>query len=123
VRWFQFYAFCPSFRSHGKRWNLRLPWGWNTRSAGFVEDKVLPPTTEFQNEMVEPICRDYLNLRYQLLPYTYTLAREVFDTGMPLMRALWLHYPNDPRAAACGNAYLWGRDLLVAPVVEKGATL
>jgi alpha-glucosidase/alpha-D-xyloside xylohydrolase len=38
------------------------------------------------------------------------------------MRALWLHYPDDPTAAARGDEYLWGRDILVAPVVEKGAT-
>jgi alpha-glucosidase/alpha-D-xyloside xylohydrolase len=38
------------------------------------------------------------------------------------MRALWLHYPNDPTAVARGDEYLWGSDVLVAPVVEKGAT-
>ena len=38
------------------------------------------------------------------------------------MRALWLHYPDDPTAVARGDQYLWGRDMLVAPVVEKGAT-
>lgn len=38
------------------------------------------------------------------------------------MRALWLHYPNDPTAVARGDEYLWGRDMLVAPVTEKGAT-
>ena len=38
------------------------------------------------------------------------------------MRALWLHYPSDPKAVARGDVYLWGRDILVAPVVEKGAT-
>jgi len=37
------------------------------------------------------------------------------------MRALWLHYPDDPKAVACPDEYLWGRDILVAPVVEKGA--
>lgn len=37
------------------------------------------------------------------------------------MRALWLHYPDDPKAVSCANAYLWGRDVLVAPVVEQGA--
>jgi alpha-glucosidase (family GH31 glycosyl hydrolase) len=41
---------------------------------------------------------------------------------MPIMRALWLHYPDDPVAVARGDQYLWGRDMLVAPVVEKGAT-
>jgi alpha-glucosidase/alpha-D-xyloside xylohydrolase len=38
-----------------------------------------------------------------------------------MMRALWLHYPNDPEAVRLGTEYLWGRDLLIAPVVEKGA--
>jgi alpha-glucosidase/alpha-D-xyloside xylohydrolase len=55
------------------------------------------------------------------LAYNYTLAREACDTGVPMMRALWLHYPSDPEAVKLGNEYLWGRDLLVAPVVEKGA--
>src|SRR3972149_3568435 len=41
---------------------------------------------------------------------------------MPMMRALWLHYPDDPAATARGDQFLWGRDILVSPVVEKGAT-
>ena len=123
VRWFQFSAFCPSFRSHGVDWQLRLPWGWNQGKAGRSESKIgfNPEPSELRNAAVEPICRDYLNLRYRLLPYTYTLAREAFDTGMPLMRALWLHYPEDREAARRGDEYLWGRDLLVAPVVQKQA--
>jgi alpha-glucosidase/alpha-D-xyloside xylohydrolase len=63
-----------------------------------------------------------LELRYRLLPYNYTLMRESVDLGLPAMRALWLHYPKDAEAAKLGDEYLWGRDLLVAPVVEKGAT-
>ena len=43
-------------------------------------------------------------------------------TGMPILRALWLHYRDDVAAVARGDDYLWGPDLLVAPVVEKGAT-
>ena len=42
---------------------------------------------------------------------------------MPIMRALWLHDPTDPVGAARGDQYLWGADILVAPVVEKGATV
>jgi alpha-glucosidase/alpha-D-xyloside xylohydrolase len=57
-----------------------------------------------------------------LLPYTYTAAKETTETGLPMIRALWLHYPNDPAAVARGDQFLWGRDLLVSPVVEKGAT-
>ena len=121
ARWFQFAAFCPSFRSHGRTWHLHLPWGWDTGDTGPVESRPTPDPAELHNAEVEPVCRKYLDLRYQLLPYTYTITREARDTGLPLMRALWLHYPNDPAAAKLGDEYLWGRDLLVAPVTEKAA--
>jgi alpha-glucosidase/alpha-D-xyloside xylohydrolase len=121
ARWFQFSAFNPLFRSHGRTWHLRLPWGWNTGEYGPIETPGRPDESELHNPEIEPICRQYIELRYQLLPYNYTLMREACDTGLPLMRALWLHYPNDPEAVKLGDEYLWGRDILVAPVVEKGA--
>jgi alpha-glucosidase/alpha-D-xyloside xylohydrolase len=121
VRWFQFGAFNPLFRAHGRTWKLRLPWGWNTGEFGPVEARDGPDRSELRNAEVEPICRKYLELRYRLLPYNYTLIREACDTGLPPMRALWLHYPGDPEAVKLGDEYLWGRDLLVAPVVAKGA--
>ncbi|MGH9370758.1 MAG: TIM-barrel domain-containing protein, partial [Vicinamibacterales bacterium] len=127
VRWFQFGAFCPSFRAHGRTWHLRLPWGWNTGTLGPEELRGYtggaghPDGSELQNPKVEPIVRKYLELRYKLLPYTYTVARECCDTGLPMIRSLWLHYPDDPTATRCGDQFLWGRDLLVSPVVEKGA--
>ena len=122
VRWFQFSAFNPLFRSHGRTWHLRLPWGWNTGEPGPIESRDVTDRAELRNAEVEPICRKYLDLRYQLLPYNYTLMREACDRGLPPMRALWLHYPDDPEAVKLGTEYLWGRDMLVAPVVEKGAT-
>jgi alpha-glucosidase/alpha-D-xyloside xylohydrolase len=102
-----------------------LPWGWNTGEFGPKEhpERQHPDASELHNAEVEPICKKYLELRYQLLPYNYTLTREAVDTGLPMMRALWLHYPNDAEAVKLGSEFLWGRDLLVAPVVEKGATL
>ena len=127
VRWFQFGAFCPLFRAHGRTWHLRLPWGWNTGSAGPSETRGYtggagePDATELHNAAVEPIVKKYLELRYRMLPYTYTAARECCDTGLPMMRALWLHHSDDPQAVARGDQYLWGRDILVSPVVEKGA--
>jgi len=121
ARWFQFSAFCPSFRSHGRTWKLRLPRGWNTGEYGPIENNRNVDPAELHNPEVEPICRKYLELRYRLLPYNYTLAREACDMGIPMMRALWLHYPGDAEAVKLGSEYLWGRDLLVAPVVEKGA--
>ena len=122
ARWFQFSAFCPSFRSHGRTWHLRLPWGWNTGEPGPIEHNRNVDAAELNNAAVEPVCRQYLELRYQLLPYNYTVAREASDSGLPMMRALWLHYPDDLQAVSIGDQYLWGRDLLVAPVVNKQAT-
>jgi len=127
LRWFQFGAFCTLFRSHGRTWKLRLPWGWNTGDPGPVEinnynGAAIPDPSQLHDAQVEPICRKYLELRYRLLPYLYSTVRECSVTGMPVMRALWLHYPDDARAVACGDQYLLGNNLLVAPVVEKGAT-
>jgi alpha-glucosidase/alpha-D-xyloside xylohydrolase len=86
------------------------------------EGAAIPDASELHNPNVEPICRKYLELRYRLRPYLYSAVRECTVTGLPIMRALWLHYPDDPKAVACADQYLWGRDLLVAPVVEKAAT-
>jgi len=126
LRWFQFGAFCPLFRCHGRTWKLRLPWGWNTGDPGPVEinnynGAAIPDSSQLHNPQVEPICRKYLELRYRMLPYLYSTVHECATTGMPIMRALWLHYPDDPRAVACADEYLWGKNVLVAPVVEKGA--
>jgi alpha-glucosidase/alpha-D-xyloside xylohydrolase len=126
VRWFQFAAFTPLFRSHGRNWHLHLPWGWDTGEIGPRESgerAQYPPDPELHNAAVEPICKQYLELRYRLLPYNYTIARQACDSGLPPMRALLLDYPNDPQAVALGDQYLWGPSILVAPVVEKAATM
>jgi alpha-glucosidase/alpha-D-xyloside xylohydrolase len=90
---------------------------------GFLEGQQDPPLqSEMSNPAIEPVARKYAELRYQLIPYTYTLARQAHDNGLPFMRALWLHYPDDDRARSEKTEYLWGRDLLIAPVFTKGAT-
>ena len=128
VRWFQFAAFCPLFRAHGRTWKLRLPWGWNTGDlqpdeiSTYAGGASNPDPSELHDAAVEPICRKYLNLRYQLLPYLYTAVRDAHATGLPIVRAMWLHYPDDPQAVRRGDQYLWGRDILVAPVTAKAAT-
>jgi alpha-glucosidase (family GH31 glycosyl hydrolase) len=126
LRWFQFGAFCPLFRCHGRAWKLRLPWGWNTGDPGPTEinnyhGAAIPDSSQLHDARVEVICRKYLELRYRMLPYLYSTVFECVTSGMPVMRPLWLHFPGDPKAVACGDEYLWGRNLLVAPVVEKGA--
>lgn len=122
TRWFQFGAFCGSFRSHGRTWWTRLPWGWGLNDLGPLEGNRYPLKSELSNPSIEPVVKKYDELRYQLMPYTYTLAWEARNTGMPLMRAMWLHYPADVKAIGMGTQYLWGRDLLIAPVFQKGAT-
>jgi alpha-glucosidase (family GH31 glycosyl hydrolase) len=127
VRWFQFSAFCPSFRCHGRTWKLRLPWGWNLGSYEPAEfdsqfaAATLPQPQDLHNTQVEVICRKYLNLRYQLLPYLYSAVAETHDTGLPLIRSLWLAYPDDPKAASIDDQYSWGESILVSPVLEAGA--
>jgi alpha-glucosidase/alpha-D-xyloside xylohydrolase len=129
LRWFQFGAFCPLFRAHGRSWHLRLPWGWNTGELGpneianYTGGAANPDSSELHNADVEPICKKYLELRYRLMPYLYSAVREGHETGMPIMRALWLHHSDDAVAVSRGDEYLWGRDLLVAPVTEKGAVV
>lgn len=123
VRWFQFSAFNTLFRAHGRDWHLHLPWGWDLGSIGFPETRGYnPDPKELHNAAVEPICRKYLELRYQLMPYLYSAVKETCETGVPVVRAMWLHYPKDATAVARGDQFLYGRDILVAPVVEKGAT-
>ena len=102
ARWFQLGAFSPIFRSHGWVWREHLPWA--------------------HGAAVEEICRRYAELRYRLLPYTYTLAWQAHTAGLPLMRPLVLNYPDDPRVWQLGHQFLWGDDLLVAPVTREGAT-
>jgi alpha-glucosidase (family GH31 glycosyl hydrolase) len=103
-----------------------LPWGWNTGELGLNEitsygDAANPDPSELHNAAAEPVCKKYLELRYRLMPYLYSTVRECCQTGMPVLRALWLHHPGDAEAVKRGDEFLWGRNILVAPVVEKGA--
>jgi len=95
--------------------------GWNTGTLGVIEDNRRPDVNETRNPLVEPICKKYMELRYSLLTYNYGLCREARDTGLGLIRALWLYYNNDPVAVVRGDEYMWGPSFLVAPVTEKGA--
>lgn len=130
IRWFEYSAFTPFFRGHGRPSYLHNPWGWKVHrswddipleAAPAMPRDNPPPKEALPDERVEPICRKYLHLRYALLPYLYTLSREVYDSGMPMMRPLWFDYPDDETAVALGSEYLLGPSLLVAPVTAKGA--
>lgn len=102
LRWFQFSTFTPFFRNHSNIGTIdQEPWALG--------------------QPVEGICRTFLHLRYQLLPCLYSLFAEARSTGAPIMRPLLWHYPNDPVAVACGDQFLLGRDLMIAPVLRQGA--
>ena len=127
VRWFQFATFCPLFRGHGRAWHLRLPWGWNTGDPGPKEVEgswvaAWPRSEDLHRADVEEICRKFLNLRYQLMPYIYSAVAQGHADGLPLMRALCVHWPRDEKAVAISDQYMWGDSLLVAPVYERNAT-
>jgi alpha-glucosidase (family GH31 glycosyl hydrolase) len=99
TRWMQFGAFSPIMRAHGTGQPTE-PWGFGTTTENNV--------------------RTIIELRYRLLPYTYTLAHQNFTTGMPLARPLLLADASDPGLANLSNSYLWGDALLVSPVLEEG---
>jgi alpha-D-xyloside xylohydrolase len=101
VRWFEWGAFQPVMRAHGERMHNEV-WSYGKQA--------------------EPILAKYLRLRYQLLPYTYSLAYGSYKTGAPFMRALFMDFPDDPKVAGIPDEYMFGPSLLVAPVTEQGAT-
>ena len=101
VRWFEWGVFQPVMRAHGERMHNEV-WSYGKQA--------------------EPILAKYLRLRYQLLPYTYSLAYGSYQTGAPFMRALFMDFPNDPNVSDIPDEYMFGPSLLVAPVTEQGAT-
>jgi alpha-glucosidase (family GH31 glycosyl hydrolase) len=126
VRWFQFSSFCPSFRSHGRAWKLHLPWGWGLADPGPKEVDgswvdSWPAASDLRRPDVEQICRKFLNLRYQLLPYIYSMAAETHKTGVPMIRALWISYWQDKRTYSVADSFMWGDSILVAPIHVKDA--
>ncbi len=101
VRWFEYGAFQPNFRSHGTRKRNEV-WSYGKQA--------------------EPILEKYLRLRYELMPYIYSLGWQSHETGAPFMRGLFLDFPSDPNVVNIGDEYMFGPALLVAPVTDQGAT-
>lgn len=99
IRGAQYAAFSPSFQDHGS-----APAPWEQDAYGRENYKF------------------YSRLRYNLLPYLYRYVRIAHETGTPLMRPLFLHYPHDDRTWSIDDEYLLGDDLLVAPFVRSGTT-
>lgn len=101
VRWFEYGTFQPTMRSHGTRKSNEV-WSYGKQAEG--------------------ILTKYLRLRYELLPYIYSLAHATHETGAPFMRGLFMDFASDPNVANIGNEYMFGPALLIAPVTEQGST-
>lgn len=99
LRWFQYATFLPMQRVHGYQTNTEF-WRYG--------------------EAVEAVSRHYLELRYRLLPYIYSMASETWLTGVPMMRPLLFDFPDDETALDQAHAYMFGRAIHVAPVTEAG---
>ena len=69
----------------------------------------------------EAINKRAIELRYELLPYIYNVMEQASETGVPALRPLFLEFPDDEHVAAIDDEFLFGADLLVAPVLHEGA--
>ena len=101
VRWFEYGAFQPNFRTHGTR-DFNEVWSYGKQA--------------------QPILEKYLRLRYQLMPYIYSLGYSSHQTGAPYMRGLFMDFGNDPKVTDIGDEYMFGPALLIAPVTDQGVT-
>ena len=102
IRWLQYGVFQPVYRPHAQ--------------------EHIPAEPVFHDRETRDIVREYIKLRYRLLPYVYTLAYENSTSGMPLMRPLFFEDENDLDLIDEKDAFLWGDAFLVAPVLEAGVT-
>jgi len=99
LRWLQFATFSPLMRVHGYQTTTE-PWHYGRE--------------------VEAQARQYLEMRYRLLPYIYSQAAEITLHGSTLMRPLVMDFPNDERALLQKHEYMFGPSFLVAPVLQPG---
>ena len=105
-------AFAPVMQFHSEKSNpspsdTRTPWNVQTRTG---------------DTSVLPTFRKFANVRMNLLPYTYTEAKRSADTGVPMMRHMGIDFPTDATAGTQDMEYMFGDQLLIAPVTIQGAT-
>lgn len=102
IRWMQFGALSPVMRTH------------SAKSAGLKKE-----VWNFAPEHAD-ILRNTIRRRYALAPYIYTMARKAYDEGISLCRPMYYEWPEASEAYAFRNQYLFGDDILVAPVTALG---
>ena len=102
IRWLQYGVFNPIFRPHAH------------------EDVAAEPV--YKDIVTKAKAKTQVELRYQLMPYNYTLAFENNQKGTPLMRPLFFEEANNPKLLNVCETYLWGNDFLVTPITKPGVT-
>lgn len=120
VRWFEWGAFCPVFRMHGER----SP--WYEREEEFI-DGVRQLTSGQDNEVWSfgeenyEILKKYLFIREKIRPYIRKHMDIASEKGLPIMRPIFFDFPQDKKAWDIEDEYMFGSDILVAPVTDAGA--
>ncbi|WP_445664032.1 TIM-barrel domain-containing protein [Fodinibius sp. AD559] len=99
VRWMQYGVFQPIYRPHAQ--------------------EAVPSEPVFRSDSSKALSKKAIELRYQLLPYNYHLVYQNHTTGAPLMRPLFFEEPENKSLFNYDDAYLWGEDFLVAPIVKS----
>lgn len=123
VRWFEFGTFCPVMRLHGFREPFKQPLG--TTGGGKRNSGAENEVWSYGEEVYE-ICKKYMELRETLRPYVRGLMKEAHEKGTPVMRPLFYDFPDDPKTWEIEDQYMFGSDILVAPILyadERERTL
>ena len=118
IRWFQFGTFCPVMRIHGSR----LPFTPIVNKAGEVREKTGADNEIWSfGEEAYPVLRKFIGIRERMRDYTRELMRQAHEKGSPVMRTLFYEFPADDNCWDITDSYMFGPDILVAPVVHEGA--
>lgn len=116
VRWFEFGAFCPVMRLHGFREPFKAPLG---TTGGGKHNSGAENEIWSYGEEVYKICEKYIHLRERMRPYVRQIMEEAHEKGTPAMRPLFYDFPEDEKAWEIEDEYMFGPDLLVAPVLYE----
>ena len=100
TRWMQFGIFNPLSRAHHEGNNAVEPWLFG--------------------EVAEKNAKTAIELKYQLFPYLYSYAHKAHQTGLPILRGLFMEFPQDDQVIGINDQFMFGQEILVAPVLKKG---
>lgn len=117
ARWFEWGTFCPVMRLHGDREPRQPQYG--TTGGATCCSGAANEVWSYGEEIYE-ICKKYMFLREKLRPYTRALMEEAHEKGTPVMRTLFYVYPQDRKCWEVEDEYLYGSEILVAPILYAG---